>query len=157
MPEFWDFNEDINYTTTFINGNNYKVLNYIDATKAALLLYNIDQFIQYKLLRLSKNMNKYPKGIRNGLSILLDTEYSCQEMQLNTQFEGLNKPKCLHYSPYYPSVGEDKQLRACRRVIFFKLRDFNLSFVKRAIWGSIISADSNAPALSFNTLICTLY
>ena len=118
MPEFWDFNENVNYATINVNGKNYKVLNAIDKLEAAILMYKIDNFIRSKMLNLSKVINKYPTNIKNGLEILLNTEYSCQEMQIDTSewpvpFEGLNKPKCLNYSPYYPSVGKDKKLRAC--------------------------------------------
>ena len=127
MPPFWDFDEYTNYISININGNEYKVLDKQDSYEAAVLLYYIDMFIASRIVNLSQSIHKFPKKVKNGLDIFLNTPYYCQEMQINTKlfpvpFEGLNKPKNIRHYKDSPSVGADKKLRAEHRAIFFKLR-----------------------------------
>ena len=126
--EFWDFNETENYTSIAC----YKVLNrwyneytVLDTYDAARLLYEIDIFVHRKLNNLKKIIHNFDINIKNKLLLLLNTPYSFQEMQLNTGFIGLNKPKNVIEIKNVPIIGKDGKLRAKRRLIFLQLRYAN--------------------------------
>ena len=115
--ELWDFDENKNYITIF----DLKVLDYPDAIKAAMLLYSISELI----FSCFKSILKH-EMITPEVELLINTPFILQEMQLEKdqlliKFEGLNKPKNLHYTNDI-HIGPDKNLRAKYRIIFLTLR-----------------------------------
>ena len=126
--EFWDFDETVNYTSVNIHGRNYKVLNiYHDYYTAGQILDYINKIIynicQY--LTINQYSPKYTDYDRKLIKCFCDihpNKYLLSEMQLGTQFNGLNKPKQLYCSTYEP-VGKDENLRANYRDIFLTLRN----------------------------------
>lgn len=127
MKEFWDFDENINFTTVNINGRNFKVLyKYKDYKKAAEILSKLDITMKLICMYLNVNLYKYntddQSAIECFLSIHLDPKnYKLSEMQIGTMFNGLNKPRNI-YTSNKPNVGHDKNLRAKNRHIFLTLR-----------------------------------
>jgi hypothetical protein len=129
MPkEFWDFNEDKNFTTVNIHGRNYKVLNiYHDYYTAALVLdyiHNVIVMICY-YLEVNKYSKKYTDYDRKLIDCFCDIHPNkclLSEMQIGTDFYGLNKPKKLYISNLEP-VGKDGKVRASYRHIFLTLRN----------------------------------
>jgi hypothetical protein len=122
MKEFWDFNENVNYS--IIKG--YKVLNVYPDTSAAAKLLNDLKFITYRSF-----MSMYSTvEITPEIELLLKTPFRLQEMQLedfqgDVLFEGLNKPKGIHTKKTAQSIGKDGKLRATYRVIFLTIRNKN--------------------------------
>lgn len=122
MKEFWDFNENVNYS--LING--YKVLNvYPDTSEAAKLLTDL-KFITYRsFMSIYSSENKTPE-----IELLLKTPFKLQEMQLEdfqgeVLFEGLNKPKGIQTKRTAKIIGKDGKLRAKYRLIFLTIRNKN--------------------------------
>ena len=122
MKEFWDFNENVNFS--LING--YKVLNiYPDTSSAAKLLDHL-KFITYRSFMSIHNSEE----ITPEINLLLNTAFRLQEMQLenfqgDVLFEGLNKPKGIHIKKTAPKIGKDGKLRVTYRVIFLTIRNKN--------------------------------
>lgn len=120
MKEFWDFNENVNFS--LIKG--YKVLNVYKDTSAAAKLLNDLEFITYKaFISIYASENVTPE-----IKLLLKTPFRLQEMQLEkfqgkVLFEGLNKPKKVHIKKTVQSIGKDRKLRATYRVIFLTIRN----------------------------------
>jgi len=116
--ELWDFNENKNYISIL----GFKVLNYPDAIKAAILLQKIKDLI----------FNCFTSILNNGMitqeiELLINTPFLLQEMQIKKdqlliKFEGLNKPKNVHPTNE-SNIGPDKNLRAEYRIIFLTLRE----------------------------------
>ena len=129
--EFWDFDENINYTTVNIQGKNYKVINnFPDYYSAALILNHIHNIIIEICVYLKINYYKYSKNDHKIIDCFLDihpNNYLLSEMQLGNNFYGLNKPKNLYYSNKSP-IGKDKNLRAGYRHVFITLRNKNGKF-----------------------------
>lgn len=129
--EFWDFDENINYTTVNIQEKNYKVINkFPDYYSAALILNYIHNVIIKICMYLKINYYKYSKSDQILIDCFCDihpNNYFLSEMQLNTNFYGLNKPKDLYFSNK-PPIGKDKILRASYRHVFLTLRDKNSRF-----------------------------
>ena len=92
MKEFWDFNENVNFS--MVRG--YKVLNiYTNLADAAKLL-NVLEFTIHKSLMSIRRTEK----ITAEINLLLTTPFKLQEMQLeelqgSVIFEGLNKLKYI--------------------------------------------------------------
>ena len=130
MPEFWDFDEKINYKVVYLNNHEYKVLNiYDNYNESAILLDNIRNFINIISKYLYVNKCIYIELVQKHIDCFLlihPNNYLLSEMQLNTQFDGLNKPKDLYYSD--TKLGPDNYLRARYRDIFLKLRKDNGTF-----------------------------
>ena len=131
IKEFWDFDENINYTTVNIQGKNYKVINkFPDYYSAALILNYIHDIIKKISIYLKINYYKYSKNDQIIIDCFCDIHpdnYLLSEMQIGTEFNGLNKPKNLYISNK-PSIGKDKTLRASYRHVFLTLRDKNYKF-----------------------------
>ena len=129
--EFWDFDENINYTTVNIQGKNYKVINkFPDYYSAALILNHIHYIIIQISIYLKINYYKYSKNDQIIIDCFFDihpNNYLLSEMQLGTDFYGLNKPKNLYNSKKQP-IGKDKTLRASYRHVFLTLRNSNGKF-----------------------------
>ena len=135
MPkkEFWDFDENKNYITVNIHGRNYKVLNiYHDYYTSGLILDYIHKIIiiigQY--LEVNKYSEKYTDNDKKLINCFCDihpNKYLLSEMQLGTQFNGINKPRNLYLSNKEP-VGKDGKLRANYRHVFLTLRNRNGKF-----------------------------
>ena len=117
---FWDFNEDTNYVIKNVGSEKYKVLDFSDSYEAATLLYQIKNYI----LDLMSSISTVPSNCIDGITILLSTPFQVQEMQLDTGFSGLNKPKGI-VKTRRNKVGPDGNLRAKSRVIFITLRGNN--------------------------------
>lgn len=122
MKEFWDFNENVNYS--IING--YKVINIYPDTPAAAKLLNDLKFITYKSFTSIHNS----ENVTPEINLLLKTSFRLQEMQLedfqgDVLFEGLNKPKGVHIKKLARSIGKDGKSRATYRVIFLTIRNTN--------------------------------
>lgn len=124
--EFWDFDENINYKNVNIEGHNYKVLGkYSNYYTAALILNNISNIIRNICIYLKINYYRYSKNdqlLIDCFCLIHPDNYYLSEMQLDTIFDGINKPRDLYISKY-PSIGKDKNLRASYRHIFLTLRD----------------------------------
>ena len=131
MKEFWDFDENVNYTTVNIQGKNYKVINkFPDYYSAALILNHIHNIIIQICIYLKINYYKYSKNdqiIIDCFCHIHPNNYLLSEMQLGTNFYGLNKPKNLYNSNKSP-IGKDKTLRASYRHVFLTLRNNNGKF-----------------------------
>jgi uncharacterized protein YjaZ len=115
--ELWDFDENKNYIT--ISG--FKVLNYPDAVEAVILLQKIMELIFRCFLSISENEMITPE-----VELLINTPFILQEMQLQKdqliiKFDGLNKPKYVHFTNE-SDIGPDKNLRAKYRIIFLTIR-----------------------------------
>ena len=112
MKEFWDFNENVNFSV--IKG--YKVLNvYPDTREAAKLLNDLKFIIYRSFMSIHTTENVTPE-----IELLLKTPFRLQEMQLenfqgNDTFEGLNKPKGVHIKKTAQNLGKDGKLRATYR------------------------------------------
>lgn len=122
MKEFWDFDENINFS--IIKG--YKVIDvYPDAHEAAKLLNEL-KFITYRsFMSIHASEHLTPE-----IELLLKTPFRLQEMQLEkfqgtVLFEGLNKPKGVHTKKTAQNLGKDGKLRATYRVIFLTIRNKN--------------------------------
>lgn len=123
---FWDFDEDINFKIVKYKNSNFKVLNLNNANIAAQRLYEISFFINYissKVAKYLPYMNHKLKTMSNVFLSIHPDNYYLQEMQLNTDFLGLNKPKEVYYDPYVTPVGKDTKYRARYRGIFLTLRN----------------------------------
>ena len=133
MKEFWDFDETKNYGIVNIQGNNYKVIkNFPDYYTAGYILNEIHMIIIKICNYLSLNYYRYTKNDQKIIDCFLQihpNNYLLSEMQLNTQFYGLNKPRDLYYSNL-PSIGSDGKLRANFRHVFITLRDSKGDFNK---------------------------
>jgi len=122
MKEFWDFNENINYSLI----NEHKVLNvYPDSAAAAKILDDL-KFITYRSFKTIKSSEIQTPEIK----LLLNTPFKLQEMQLedfqgDVLFEGLNKPKKIHTKKNVQIIGKDGKLRAAYRLIFLTIRNKN--------------------------------
>jgi hypothetical protein len=122
MKEFWDFDENINFSTV----KGYKVLNIYPDTGEAAKLLNELKFITYRsFMSIHATENVTPE-----IELLLKTPFRLQEMQLekfqgNVLFEGLNKPKGVHTKKTAQKLGKDDKLRATYRVIFLTIRNKN--------------------------------
>jgi len=129
--EFWDFEENVNYITVNIQGKNYKVINkFPDYYSAALILNYIHNIIIKICIYLKINYYKYSKNDQIIIDCFCDihpNNYLLSEMQLGTNFYGLNKPKNL-YNANKPPIGKDKTLRAGYRHVFLTLRNSNGKF-----------------------------
>ena len=129
--EFWDFDENTNYTTVNIQGKNYKVINkFPDYYSAALILNNIHNIIIQICIYFKINYYKYSKNDQIIIDCFNDihpNNYLLSEMQLDTNFYGLNKPKNL-YNSNKPPIGKDKKLRAGYRHVFITLRNAHGKF-----------------------------
>ena len=126
--EFWDFDEDINFTLVRYKNIQFKVLNAPNKKTAAKLLYQTSIFINTLSYLVRANLNNVKSPLKEMSIVFLSIHpdyYDLQEMQTGTQFEGLNKPKNIHYNKYLPSVGKDKLLKANYRRVFLKLRYSN--------------------------------
>lgn len=127
MKEFWDFDEDINFTEVIINNKKYKVLyKYKDYTQAVKILAQLDITLLLICEYLNTNKYKYPKEDQIAIECFLDIHFNnknsrLSEMQLGTIFNGLNKPKEVHKTNK-PYLGSDKNLRAKYRNVFLTLR-----------------------------------
>ena len=119
MKEFWDFNENKNYST--IGG--YKVLDmYGDKTDASKLLKKLKSIISKSFMSI-----QFTENITPEIRLLLTTPFRLQEMQLEESqgdviFEGINKPKDVYTKKGARYIGEDKNLRAKHRIIFLTIR-----------------------------------
>ena len=126
VKEFWDFNENINYTTIKINNKNYKVINkFNNFYTAALILDYIHKYILFICKYFIDNYDTYSKSDQKLIKCFLDihpNNYLLSEMQLNTPFYGLNKPRNIYYSNK-DIIGKDGKLRAQYRNIFITLRN----------------------------------
>ena len=131
MKEFWDFDETKNYGIVNIQGNNYKVIkNFPDYYTAGYILNEIHMIIIKICNYLSLNYYRYTKNDQKIIDCFLQihpNNYLLSEMQLNTQFYGLNKPRDLYYSNL-PGIGSDGKLRSNFRHVFITLRDSNGNF-----------------------------
>tara|TARA_B110000977_G_scaffold15653_3_gene19157 strand:- start:2361 stop:2939 length:579 start_codon:yes stop_codon:yes gene_type:complete len=127
MTEFWDFDENVNFSP--ING--YKVLNvYPDAAAAAKILNEL-KFITYRAFMSIRNT----ENITPEIVLLLNTPFRLQEMQLEAfqgrvLFEGLNKPRDVYTKQNVIPIGKDGNLRAKYRVIFLTIRYKNKNLKK---------------------------
>jgi len=131
QKEFWDFNETKNYITVNILGNNYKVLNiYPDYYTAVNLLNKINYIINQICIYFIINYHRYSTKDKILIDCFCDihpNKHLLSEMQLNTPFYGINKPRYLYNTNKYP-VGPDGTYRAKYRHIFLTLRDKNGKF-----------------------------
>ena len=133
--EFWDFDENINYITINIQGRNYKVINkFPDYYNAARILNHIHNIIvlisQY--LQINYYSSKYSDNDRILIQCFCDihpNNYELSEMQIETPFYGLNKPRNVHFTNK-PNLGKDNNLRAANRHVFITLRNSNGNFDK---------------------------
>lgn len=122
MKEFWDFDENINFS--IVKG--YKVLNiYPDMAAAAKLLNELNFIIYRSFMSIYASEHLTPE-----IELLLKTPFRLQEMQLekfqgNVLFEGLNKPKGVYTKNTSQKLGKDGNLRAAYRVIFLTIRNKN--------------------------------
>lgn len=128
MKEWWDFDENKNYVIVNYKNKKYKVLNLPNKELVAKRLYDIENFINVISQLIYKNLSKIPISLKNNCIVFLSIHpdyYYLQEMQLNTSFLGLNKPKNVQFNKYLPSVGKDKFLKAEYRGIFLQIRNSN--------------------------------
>jgi hypothetical protein len=132
VKEFWDFDENINYVNINVNGNNFKVLNvYKNYNEAAGLLNLIHNIIISMCLYLQINFYKYTNEEQIAIKCFLNihpNRYLLSEMQLGTDFNGINKPRNIRNNNKNELLGKDKRKRAEYRHVFLTLRKHNGSF-----------------------------
>ena len=130
MKEFWDFDESDNYIQIVYNNNNYKVLKRHQDYKRTVQILNEIRTIILKICQyLEVNKYSYSEIEQQRINCFLlihPYNYLLSEMQIDTQFDGLNKPKNLYKSNN--KLGEDKYLRASYRDVFLRLRNNNGQF-----------------------------
>tara|TARA_E500000178_G_scaffold356217_1_gene432548 strand:+ start:4248 stop:4796 length:549 start_codon:yes stop_codon:yes gene_type:complete len=123
---FWDFDENKNYISINVYNKKYKVINkFNNPLYAALLLDDIHNYITLISLYFLENLYNYSDKDQILIKCFLDihpNNYLLSEMQLNTVFDGLNKPRNIYLSNK-ESIGKDKKFRAQYRHIFITLRD----------------------------------
>ena len=133
MKEFWDFDESDNYIQIVYNNNNYKVLKRHKDYKTVVQILNEIRTIILKICQyLEVNKYAYSEIEQQRINCFLlihPNSYLLSEMQLGTQFDGLNKPKKLYKSNH--PIGEDEYLRAEYRDVFLRLRNQNGRFRTR--------------------------
>lgn len=126
QKEFWDFSEVDNYITVNIQGIHYKVIyKYPDYYTAVKILHYINNIISAICIYFIVNYYRYSKKDQILIDCFCDihpNNHILAEMQLNTDFYGLNKPKQL-YNTNKPPIGPDKTYRAKYRYVFLTLRD----------------------------------
>lgn len=131
MKEFWDFDENINYTIVSINGRNYKVINKYPNYKQSALYLNYIHYIIVKICNYFQiNYYRYSNSDKVLIDCFLDihpNNYLLSEMQLGTPFNGLNKPRNINITNK-PINGKDGNLRAGYRDVFLTLRYPNGKF-----------------------------
>jgi len=129
--EFWDFDENKNFTIIKVNNNSYKVINkWSNHIEAANILDSIHNIINKMCLYLIENYFKYSKKDRIAITCFLDihlNNYKLSEMQLNTNFNGINKPRDIFLS-HDEELGSDGKYRAKWRHVFLTLRKKNGEF-----------------------------
>lgn len=132
--EFWDFDENDNYIRENYKGESFKVLARCDnTTLAAKRLYESKILIDMIAAKIRENLPTLNGRLKNMCIVFLSIHpdyYFLQEMQIGTQFEGLNKPREVRINKYLPSVGPDKQLKASYRGVFLQLRKRDTGTVK---------------------------
>jgi len=133
MKEFWDFDEQKNYIIVNIQGRDYKVINrfpnYYRAAEYLNYIYNVIVLICL-YLRVNYYSHKYSDQDRITIDCFLKIHpynFKLSEMQLDNQFNGLNKPREV-YNTNEPLLGPDGSLRAKWRHIFITLRKSNSQF-----------------------------
>ena len=138
QKEIWDFDENINYITVNIEGINYNVINkFSNYYIAAKILHRINIVIYNICLYFISNYYSYNKRDQILIDCFCDihlNNHILSEMQLGTQFYGLNKPRNLYKSDK-PPIGPDGSYRASYRNIFLTLRKKNGTFNN---WNKII-------------------
>lgn len=120
----WDFDEKKNYTTVVYKGLPFKVLNFPNKMIVARRLYQAKVFIHNLCIKVYKNLTVVSSPLREMSIVFLSIHpdyYLLQEIQLDTGFEGMNKPKNVHRNKYLPSLGRDKKLKAEYRIVFLNL------------------------------------
>lgn len=134
MKEFWDFDENKNFKKIDVNGLTYRVLSIYKNYDIALnyLLY-IKNIIDKICLYLDINFYKFSEKDQIAVKCFLDIHmpgnkrFLLSEMQLNTEFNGINKPRKLFKSSD-KSLGKDGKDRAGYRHVFLTLRYNNGTF-----------------------------
>jgi len=114
----WDFDEKKNYTTVVYKGLPFKVLNFPNKMIVARRLYQAKVFIHNLCIKVYKNLTVVSSPLREMSIVFLSIHpdyYLLQEIQLDTEFEGMNKPKNVHRNKYLPSLGRDKKLKVAFR------------------------------------------
>lgn len=134
MKEFWDFDENKNFKTITVQGKPYKVLNiYKNYNTALEILLYLNYLISKICMYLHINYYKYSPEDQIAIKCFLDihmpgnNRYYLSEMQLNTDFNGINKPRKLFRSKDKP-LGTDGRDRASYRHVFLTLRYNNGQF-----------------------------
>ena len=131
MKEFWDFDENLNYTTVTIQGKNYKVINkFQNYYEAGLYLNYIHDNIIEICNYFQINYYRYSKSDKILIDCFLEihpNNYLLSEMQLGTMFNGLNKPRSLSLTNKQKN-GKDENIRAGHRHVFITLRHSNGKF-----------------------------
>lgn len=131
--EFWDFDENINYITVSIKDKKYNVIyKFSNYNEAAKILYYLDSIIKKICNYLRINLYRYSEKDQIAIECFLaihdnHKNYRLSEMQLNTIFNGLNKPRNIHKTNN-PSLGKDTNYRAKNRHVFLTLRKNNGDF-----------------------------
>lgn len=132
--EFWDFDENINYIIVKDDETNssYKVLNiHKNFKKSAEYLIYFKKIIYLMCIYLYLNKYIYDIKDHSAIECFLDIhfykQYLLSEMQIGTQFNGINKPRQLYKTKLKP-IGDDGSDRATYRHIFLTLRHSNGKF-----------------------------
>lgn len=142
----WDFDENVGYSTIYIDGYPYKVLknNKNSERRVAKLLHQMRNYTNILCNILESTRYKYPQRLQKNIDLFLDihqelpieslqhrhfrnrlpfgttSSYLLSQIPPNTGFSGLNKPKERYISDELP-IGKDKKLRANYRDIFFDI------------------------------------
>ena len=122
--DIWDFDEKKNYTTVVHKGIPFKVLNFPNKSIVARRLYQTKTFIHNLCIKVYNNIDKVKSPLREMSIVFLSIHpeyYYLQEMQLGTDFDGMNKPKNVSKNKYLPSLGRDKTLKAEYRIVFLNV------------------------------------
>jgi hypothetical protein len=123
--KFWDFDETLGFVKETYNQKPYKVLNLKNKKLVAKRLYQSDALIHDLSNKMRKDLPCLNGVLKNMAITFLSIHpdyYYLQEIPQNSVFEGLNKPKNIHFNLYLPSVGYDKNLKAEYRGIFLRIR-----------------------------------
>lgn len=135
---FWDFDENKNFVTVFYKNIPFKVLNLQNKLLAAKRLYEAKLLIDSLADKVRTNILRVDPVLQEMSTVFLSIHpdyYYLQEMQMGTEFDGMNKPKNVKKNDYLPSVGKDKLLKAEYRIVFLNLRkpDLKIKTLKELI------------------------
>lgn len=123
--EIWDLDENTGFTSHKIQNKRYLLRTDIPNTHQTLMyIYLIDMYIKNIIHGCERSINlAIRKNCLSGVTILINTPYTLQEITKNSIFEGMNKPKGVYFKKCDLHTLMDNEYLASSRHIMLKLRN----------------------------------